>query len=266
MRVLLVIVSALLLFELSQSTIAAAPPGHDSFEVASIRPNHAGRPFNMGFRPGGRFIAENVNVEILIEAAFGVKDYQVSGGPGWIHTERYDIEAVPDSSTAQAWERLNTEDRQAKQWQMVQALLAERFALKLHRVSKERSSYALVVSKGGARLREAGADLPGPAAGQAQPKHGLRMKGRGEIDAHGASLDRLAEVLSPLLDKIVLNQTGLKGKYDFTLKWSPDDGAENSGAPSIFTALPEQLGLRLETQKTELEMVVLDSVGKPSEN
>jgi len=73
-------------------------------------------------------------------------------------------------------------------------------------------------------------------------------------------------VLSPLLDKIVLNQTGLKGKYDFTLKWSPDDGAENSGAPSIFTALPEQLGLRLETQKTELEMVVLDSVGKPSEN
>jgi uncharacterized protein (TIGR03435 family) len=249
----------------AQSPAPAATPA-PAFEVATVKPNHVGGPFNFGFEPGGRFVAENVTLGFVLEHAYGVKDFQVSGGPAWIGSEHYNIEAKPEVP----------EERQAQRWLMVQSLLADRFKLAVHHETKELPVYALVVAKSGPRFHETAA-LPGPP-GAPPPKHGMRM-GRGDLTVNGYGLDRLADALSRLLSRVVLDQTGLKGTYDFTLKWTPSEGqgamAEtprdaapppDASGPSIFTALRERLGLKLESQKGPVDTLVIDHVERPSEN
>lgn len=184
---------------------------------AATKPSRGGGPFYFGFEPGGRFVAENVTLRFVLEHAYGLRDFQISGGPAWIDAEHCDIEAKPDGP----------EERQAQRWLMVQARLADRFKLTLHRETKELPAYALAVAK--------------------------------DLTMNGYGLDRLAE---------------------FTLKWTPDesqghmvggppgDAAPPAGAsgPSIFTALQEQLGLKLESQKGPVDTTVIDRVERPSEN
>jgi bla regulator protein blaR1 len=237
-----------------------------AFEVASIKP---GDPSARGTRvmvaPGGRFTASNVNLKFLIQYAYGVRDFQIMGAPGWAGSDRYEISAKPEE------ERENTSQDQLKL--MMQALLADRFKLTFHRETKELPVYGLVAGKNGPKLQQ--------SAVENRPE--LRM-GRGLISAKGVSMEMLANQLAQQLGRSVIDQTGLKGQYDIKLEWTPDtserrgmgDGdvrapsdaaaAPDPAGPSIFTAVQEQLGLKLEGQKGPVDILVIDHVEKPSEN
>ncbi|MGD0125306.1 MAG: TIGR03435 family protein [Terriglobia bacterium] len=267
----------------------SAVPTTASFEVASIKPNHSGdRRFFVSWQPG-RFNATGMTLKFLITMAYDVKDFQVSGGPGWVNAERYDIDAKEPDAIAQELEKLPREQRSTLADSMLQSLLADRFQLKLTRGTKELPAYALVVAKNGPKLQEAKpVDTPtdAPSAPGGHPHGPMMRMGRGELNGQGVGLGFLASVLSQQLGRQVLDQTGLKGNYDLALKWTPDqgegmmmggpppgggpppDGAPppDASGPSIFTALQEQLGLRLEATKAPADVLTIDHVEKPSEN
>jgi uncharacterized protein (TIGR03435 family) len=268
----------------------SAMPATASFEVASIKPNHSGdRRFFVSWQPG-RFNATGMTLKFLITMAYDVKDFQVSGGPGWVNTDRYDIDAKEPDSIAQELDKLPREQRGALADSMLQSLLADRFQLKLTHGTKDMPAYALVVAKSGPKLQAAkpGDTQPDAPSGPGGHPHGPMMRmGRGEINGQGVPLAFLANVLSQQLGRQVLDQTGLKGNYDLMLKWTPEqgegmmmagpgpggggpppDGApppEASG-PSVFTALQEQLGLKLEPTKAPADVLTIDHVERPSEN
>src|SRR5262249_48060089 len=152
--------------------------------------------------------------------------------------------------------------------QMMQALVIERFKLTFHRETKEASVYALVVGKNGHKLEEAKADDPGPQ---------LQLRMRREVTAKKADIGKLAGILSMALDRVVIDQTGLKGNYNFELKWTPDESqprgldspdaaASDPSGPSLFTAVQEQLGLKLEAKKAPVDLFTIDRAEKASEN
>lgn len=283
----------------AQSQPAAQAPRR-SFEVASVKPDKSG---GMGvfFRilPGGRFEAHNVPLKFLLEAAYNVKDSQISGVPGWASSEHYNIDAKADDSAAEAMRKMSPDERKDALMLMLQSLLEDRFKLALHHESKEMQIYALVVAKNGPKFHEttltpdqlnlkAPPPPPPPGPGGARPRggEGIWMMGRGNLSFRGAGLDMFANMLSRQLGRIVVDKTCLNGKYDFALRWTPDEGERpvfpgppggpngNAAAPpppeatgpSIFTALQEQLGLKLESQKGPVDVVVIDHVERPSEN
>lgn len=228
-----------------------------TFEVASIKRNASGdnRVF-IGRHPGGRFTATGITLKSLIGQAYNVRE--IINGPGWISTERYDVnakaEGVPD--------RIPPEQLRP----MLRALLEERFQLKTHTASKEMPVYALVVGKGGPKLT--------PTTSTNQERM-LRIF-RGQLNSKKTSMATLAQYLSTELGRTVIDKTGLTAEYDLTLNWTPDPGrsaggpdavpAADSFGPTIFTALQEQLGLRLESSKGPGDILVIDSVAKPTEN
>jgi bla regulator protein BlaR1 len=231
------------------------------FEVASIKPAApGGHGLQIQIAPGGRFVAKNVSVKILIQQAYGVRDFQITGGPGWIGSERYDINAKGEE--ARTPEQLKP---------MLQALLADRFKLQIHRETKELPMYGLVVQKNGTKLQESKAgNGPGPR---------IRM-GRGLIEGQGMSMAILANQLGQQLGRSVTDKTGLTGTYDIKLEWTPDEsqgsgprelGGEggppvDTAGPTIFTALQEQLGLKLDSQKGAVEILIVDRAEKATEN
>ncbi len=270
----------------AQNTAAIAP----EFEVASIKPNkYSGRMLGFGWFSPRRFTATGATLQSLIREAFGVEDDQLSGVPHWLDTERYDVDAKIDSSLADELQKLTFDQRMVEDQRMLQALLVDRFKLTLHRETKELPLYALVIAKNGPKLQEAKTGDIYPDGikgldGRGGPNR-LRI-GRGLIIGQGVSIALLVRMLSrQQLGHSVLDKTGLKGKYDFKLQWTPDEGQtrmfkgaeasqqrtdnaplpESSG-PSIFTAIQEQLGLKLESQKGPVEILVIDHVEKPSEN
>ena len=259
-----------------------------SFEVVSIKPSRPGDNMVQLFMSRGKFTTRGETTKALIEFAYDIKsDKQLSGGPSWISSQKYDIEAKEEDAVAEKLQKLAFEE-QAKQIRLtVQALLADRFKLKVSREIRDLPVYALVVAKGGSKLIPA--QVPAPAAdGTSPPKKafvGIRMMGPGQLGGTNINTGFLADVLSgqPELGRLVIDQTGLTGNYDWTLKWTPDlstpmlkgpDGGRSladapppdSSGPSIFTALEEQLGLKLETRKGPVETLVVDSIEKPSEN
>jgi len=276
----------------AQSPAATSAP-RPTFEVVSIKPDH-GDPHRVMIRmaPGGRFSADNISVKMLLQEAYGVKDSQISGAPGWLDSEQYDIEAKPEDSSADQDGKLSPEERHAKLQMMLQSMLADRFKLALHHDTRELPIYALVVAKNGPKFHESavtaedsapsGPPPPGPP-GAPRMRRGIGMMGRGDLTVNGASLDMFANVLSRQLGRLVVDKTGLKGDYDFTLKWTPDEGEgrmfhgagepprdaappPDASGPTIFTALQEQLGLKLESQKGPVDTIVIDHVERPSEN
>ncbi len=272
----------------SPPAAAAALP---SFEVASIKPNKTGDRGGRLMIPPGRFSTSNVPLELLIEFAYNVKSSQVSGAPGWINSERYDIEAKMDDSTAGEMQKLGPDEREKRLRLMVRSLLADRFKLVVTNQTKELPIYALVVAKNGPKLHQSAVEpaeptnpeSPGP---KGPPAGGHRiMMGRGQLTMYGAPLSMLADALSRQTGRVVVDRTGLTGNYDLELKFAPDEsqgqmfgGAGPDGrppmeaappdvsGPSIFTALEEQLGLKLESQKGPVETLVIDHVERPSEN
>ena len=274
----------------AQATPSSGVPTSASFEVASIKPNHSGdMRFFVTWQPG-RFKATGMTVKFLITSAYDVKDFQVSGGPGWINSDRYDIDAKEPDGIAQIMEKLSREERRQLAQSMLQGLLADRFQLKLTRGTKDLPAYALVVAKNGPKLQAVKVEDTPPAApsGAGGQPHGPMMRMRpGEFNGQGVELSFLASVLSQQLGRQVLDKTGLKGNYDLTLKWTPEQGEgmmpggpggpgggpppegappPDAPGPTIFTALQEQLGLKLEPTKAPAEVLVIDHVEKPSEN
>jgi bla regulator protein blaR1 len=269
----------------AQSPAATSTPV-PSFDVASIKPNHeGGGRFRIGVEPG-RFVANNATLKFLLEEAYHVKDSQIVGAPGWIDSDHYDIEAKVDDASAGAEQKLNSDEQGARFRLMLQSLLADRFKVTLHHDTKELPIYALVVAKNGPKLHESAAAPedtapPGPLTPDGpQPRHSIRMRGRGDLSISAESLDMFADLLSRQLGRLVVNKTGLNGNYDFTLKWTPDESQgqmpggppgdaappPDASGPTIFTALQEQLGLKLESQKGPVDTIVIDHVERPSEN
>ena len=205
-----------------------------------------------------------VTLKGLIAIAYRVTENQISGGPGWMGSETYEVLAKPERSEATdnpqsivapgttAWSRLE---------QRTQALLAERFQLAIHKDVKEAAGYALVPAKGGAKLQ--------PSAEEDRRPPGTN-RSRGRIDGRNGSMLMLATVLSNFLGRPVVDRTGLTGTYTYKLEYSQDAGPDGNppdlSFPSIFTALQEQLGLKLESQRVPFEIIVIDRAEKPSAN
>jgi uncharacterized protein (TIGR03435 family) len=225
--------------------------------------------------PGGGLNMTNIPLRTMIALAYGVREFQVSGGPGWIGSERFDVTARVDAAAAKGQEDLaKMPEGQFKTVRdqsndRLRALLADRFQLVAHKETREQPIYALVVSKNGPKLQEAKG---------AEAKQGMNT-GRGRSEAFGVPMQILVQVLSNITGRPVIDKTGLTGKYDFVLEWTPDaadaraqgfgDGVTTPApapGPTIFTALQEQLGLRLEAQKGPVQNIVIDRAEKPSEN
>jgi uncharacterized protein (TIGR03435 family) len=234
---------------LAKTTLAQPPPPH--FEVAVIRPSPAdavGTSVNLF--EGGRVRIVNEPVKLLVRMAFALQNAQIAGGPPWLETDRYDIEAKtgrPEKTTPGQLRPL------------MRSLLEERFNLKFHHETRELTVYALMAAKSGPKLKAATED---EASGTNSSGGGA---GPSQLIATATSMELLAGYVGNRLGQIVLDKTGLAGAYDFTLKWTSDE-TPNSPAPSLVTALREQLGLRVETQKHPVEVLVIDNLDKPSEN
>jgi uncharacterized protein (TIGR03435 family) len=233
-----------------------------TFEVATVKPANPARQ-GKGVRVAAQsFNAVNYTLEDFIKYAYNVHGSQIVGGPKWLDGDKYDVEA-------KFTENKPTVDQLRL---MTQALLADRFRLSLHHDRKDIAVYALVAGKNGPKLRERHPDDGGPVGFNIALPNAPRIPGR------NASMERLAAVLQvAVLDRPVIDQTGLAGIYDFNLAWKPDetqfDGQGGKGIwhgnpddPDIFTAIQEQLGLRLEPRKVNMDVLVIDGAGKPGDN
>jgi uncharacterized protein (TIGR03435 family) len=230
-----------------------------NFEVASVKP---AQPNPTGFGivrmlPGNQtYIAQNVPLRLIMTVAYTVTDRQISGGPDWMNTERWDI-------TAKADRRRTNEEMH----DMLARLLEERFQLKVRREKREMPVWVLTVDKGGPKLQEH------DAADLDHPPFGAGPNGRG-FAGRNVKMDYLAFFLSRLLDRNVIDRTGLTKNYDVTLDFARDFGPRPEGAPApppqegptIFTALKEQLGLKLEAAKGPVEYLVVERAERPAAN
>jgi uncharacterized protein (TIGR03435 family) len=267
----IVLVGTILTGMLAEAQPQAAPSS--SFEVASVRANHSleqGSSINPG---PGMFSATNVSIPLLIQVAYSVRNFQVSGGPGWINSEKYDITAKSAGKVPIPQTLL-----------LLQGLLENRFNLKVHRESRELPVYILSIARGGLKMQVSSCTPVDPLQPGSDPKRcGMKYGSHGlnrTFDAVGVGTGSLAATFSQTFGRTVFDRTGLTDRFDFHLEWLsdsaqngiPEDGPskqttspEAQGA-SIFTAIQEQLGLRLETGKGPVEVVVIDHVERPSEN
>ena len=229
------------------------------FEVASVRLNTANdRIVTINVGPGGRFAARGYTLVLLMQRTYGVMDWNVSGGPGWIRTDRYDVVANANVAGNLTEGRLRP---------MLQSLLAERFKLRLHRSSKEMPGYALVVGKNGAKVQA--------SADSEEHADTFRMNGTG-LSGQGITMENFARYVGGKLGLVAVDQTGLKGVYNFKVDWTKDIDQHTGALPGVdprdelrsvvFAALQDRLGLKLNAQKITVQMLVIDSVEKASEN
>lgn len=239
----------------ASSTMAPA------FEVASIRQNKEGEGHSdIWSNPAnGNFRTNNVSLRALLQVAYSLPQSRIVNVPRAMDQLRFNIEAKAAPSINDQLSKLPSDQGMAEKRQMLQALLSDRFQLKTHRETRELPVYVLVVAKGGAKL-------------QAWASSGTTVNaGNGYMHIQGGanSLDVLAGTLATQLGRPVLNKTAVKGTYKITLTWTPDDQAANSSAasgPSLFTAIQEQLGLKLEAAKAPVDVLVVDHVEPPSPN
>jgi uncharacterized protein (TIGR03435 family) len=274
---------------------ADASPDLPRYDVATIKPSKDtdGRRAFL-FTPDGISIS-GLPVQMLLTEGFHVEEDHIVGAPGWVKTNRYDVQAKVSPDDAPRLDKLKFDDRRS----MLLPLLVERFNLKYHHETREMTSYTLLVEKGGPKMKASEVQPPPPDAkppdSGANPKPGepgaerpqqrrmLRYMGRGHLEAEGSDTRMLARVLSQQLGRTVIDKTGLTGSYDYTLQWTPDDasppmpGGADGGAPhndsgtdavgpSLFTAVREQLGLKLESTRGMSDVIVVDHIDLPSEN
>jgi len=240
--------SILLAFALPIAVVSAAQ-SQPAFEVASIRRNVHGGDARVDITPG-RVTMNNATLRTLIRNGYDIQNFQFAGGPGWLDSDAYDISAnIADGAEV-------SEDQYRA---LVRAMLADRFQLKVHWETRQGDVYALVVAKSGSKLKVSTDPAKEPALNTNISAHEGRMIGI------NAPVFYLSSVLGNKLSHPVIDKTGLQGKYDWTLVWDPDPGVDST-EPSIFTAVQEQLGLKLDSQKGPVKMLVIDSVARPSEN
>jgi len=242
---------------------ADADPGVD---VATIKPGQPGRQGKgFGFN-GTHFRTFNTDVNDLIAVAYGLHAKQIIGAPDWLGTDLFDIDVVPDMPGRPSIKQMGL---------ILQKLLADRFALTFHHEQRELSVYAIQVGAGGPRMKVTAA---GP-----NDQQGFGFRGLGDLIVTNMSMKEFATWMqSSVMDKPVVDQTGLTAKYDFTLKWTPDDsqfaqfrgavtpppaaGDNPNAPPSLYTAMQEQLGLKFSATKAPDDVMVIDHVDKPSPN
>ena len=257
-----------------------------AFEVASVKPNNsAGRNVRLQIQPGGRFTATNVSLREIIRAAYQVQPFQIVGGPGWMNSDRFDIVAKAESDFPQTPPGGPPGPLQL----MLRSLLAERFNLTARTESRDMPIYELVLAREDGRLGEGlqpsavdcagGRQGPGrgaapPAPGE-RPNCGMRI-GPGVLSAGGMPLSQFANGLAPMVERVVIDRTGLSGNFDLDLEWTPDQQLAQGpfggpdlppvdpNGPSIFTAVQEQLGLKLESGRGPVDVLVIDSVEQPT--
>jgi len=230
-----------------------------SYEVVSIKPAEPGCLGMSWSSPPGRLVARCVTLWGLIYNSYEVRSFQdhPPGLPAWADKDRFDVDAKTDDQTAAAMLKLSREAFGKQQHLMQQSLLASRFHLRVHYESRMEPIYELVVAKGGSKVKP----LP---AGQTR---GGSSFGSGAITVRGQPIAMLAFWLSQTAGRTVVDKTGLAGNYDITLKWTSDEqqGTADAG-PTLYTALQEQLGLKLEPAKGPVQTLVIDHAEQPSAN
>lgn len=257
------IVSVLVLFT-GAAGLSQAPAVLPAFAVASVKPTDLslGQRIDMRVLPGGTVTATNVTLKFLITVAYGVEAVQVSGGPDWIDTAKFDMLAKPADG-----EKLQMKP-------MLQSLLADRFNLMVRHDAKELSVYELRIAKAGRlgpKLKEAepGACPADGATVRNIPCGGFLME-PGHLYGHKDPPSSLTRPLAQILGRPVVDKTGIATEFDLTLDWMPDlagqPASANSDLPSIFTAIEEQLGLKLVASKQSTEILTIQRAEKPSEN
>ncbi len=201
---------------------------------------------------GRRFVWANITLRDVIEPAYHIGDWQIQGAPSWMDSDPFAFEAVmPEGYSVRV-----TPFRDERLMAMMQCLVEDRFKLKFHWQPKEGKVYSLAIAKGGPRLKPSeGEDSEDPN----QAAAGVSYR-RGFVKGKRATMAQFAEALSDVLEHPVEDQTGIKGSYDFTLEYSRTD---DDGGPSLLTAIPKQLGLRLNVRKGQARIFVIDHVGKP---
>jgi uncharacterized protein (TIGR03435 family) len=267
----------------SSWAFAQSAAGRPEFEVASVKPSKPAIDGRLMIRLGGdpgRIDYTNMSLRMLITRAYGVKDYQVTG-PAWMDTERFDVTATHPPNTPR-------EQVQA----MLQTLLEDRFKMTVHKEKKVLPAYALTVAKGGHKIQA----QPQETGDDGRPQNrGMMRIGRGHIESNQIPMSQVVDMLSNILARPVVDTTGIKGVFDFKLDYTPDEntpggmgmrmgmgpGPRPEGAaggepphdfgapdaPNIFSALQEKLGLKLESQKLPVDIVVVDKAERvPTEN
>jgi uncharacterized protein (TIGR03435 family) len=243
--------SRVLVFAFATAAVHAQTPA-PAFEVASVKRNDSASANSSSRNLGGRYTATNVTVIQMLRNAYGIQEFQIAGGPGWVGIDRFDIDATIPAGSKPGDAQL-----------MLQTLLAERFKLTFHREPRQASIYSLVVAKTGHKL------TPG------DPKKCPNPSGCGfnasptQIVGDSVSMTQLAARLSRSIGVHVVDNTGLQGLFDLKLEWTIEDqfvGRGASASPTIFPAIQQQLGLRLESTRGPVETLVIDRVERPTEN
>ena len=257
---------------------AQAPaPAVPAFDVSSVKPNKEGGPSSVRVTPGGLLSVTNNNLRNIIRNAWNITNDQIAGGPDWLDTERFDITAKASAPFKQDEARV-----------MLQALLAERFGLATHMETRELPVYLLVLARKdgtlGPQMKKADVDcaalFASVTAGGKMPERlpngnlpcGLSVRGsQGLVTGNGVGMEQLARNLTGGVGRIVVDRTGLQGYYDINLTFAPEslpgappETASDSGAPSLFTAMPEQLGLKLEPGRAPIAVLVIDRAERPA--
>jgi len=268
-----------------------APDERPAFEVTSVKRDTTDAMVQLGGPDISRFVARNVTAKDLIEFAYDLREFQFSGGPNWIATEKFDADGKVEDSFAGKMRALPHEQQQSELRLMVRSLLADRFKLEVAHETKELPIYTLVVARDGPKLEEVEAPDPKssvpfaepPAPGGSLPPGQVLLSvftnGRASLAGKASSMPNFAAMLSMQLGRYVDDETGLRGSYDFLLSYSRDglaggpviigpDGAasQNSGGPSIFTAIQEQLGLKLESGKGPVNTIAVQHIEQPMPN
>jgi len=249
---------ALVLFA-SAATVRAqsADAERPRFDVTSVKPNkNSEGVIRFAVQPGGRMVLTDIPVKQLIRAAYTLQLYQIVDAPPWTESERFDITGVTERELRDnlTWSPSGT---YALVQLMMQSLLADRFSFRAHFEERQGQVYALVLddkeraAKGLAPAKPCGADC-------------AMQIGSGTLRAPNVELPLLAELLSQLTGRPVTDETGLAGSFEVNLRWTPESQEATSDAPSLFTALPEQLGLRLDARRGPIRMLVIDSVDRPT--
>ena len=241
-------------------TPPVARPKFDAFEVATVKPVDPDATSGRLFKMDGphRWVATNFTLKNLIALAYDMNPKTISGGPSWMESQHFNIEAISPG---------DTRPTRLEQMRMLRALLAERFELKFHREEKEFSIYELTVAKGGPKLN--------PAAKPDDPPEivGVVYPGKIEVPAKSVTMDDFVAMLQrATLDRPTVNKTGLTGVYDFTLDWAQDEtqyggevpkAPEDGPVPPLFTAVQEQLGLKLQATHGMVNAMVVDVAVMP---
>lgn len=279
-----------ILAQSSETRPADAP--RPAFEVTSVkRELNEATMVRLGGPDVSRFVADNITMKDLIEFSYNIRDFQLSGGPDWIGKEKFDVDGKVEDSLAERLRALSQEEQLKQERLMVQALLADRFKLAVSHETKELPIFTLVAAKGEPKLKAVAAPDPQSAVPfPGPPRPGDKVAPGGimvsilpgnkmTIMGTAAPISKLANMLSVMLGRYVDDRTGLKGSYNFLLSYTRDpsldggvvpgvsrDAAQNPGGTSLFTALKEQLGLKLKSTKGPVETIVIEHIEEPSAN